>query len=263
MSIDYYEITMKYRKGLLEKGQMANFENPDRLTLDEMTALTEKIFSEVDKIDCSMGYPHHETGIRRPESISKQDQHELFMDFIDWYQIIKTPSNDILNYVLQKYPAEKFPKILCVGDGKNCHLGRKLAMKGYKVVSVDPVARKEFAGNFKGDVGAEGGRLRVIQGEFHKTSTDMINWADVIVGSKVPMCAEDLVQVNKPTVFNISNNPEIYNMRFKGVPIKSKRQLVRAISRCSGVQVKDGSKNEKEETSIFFVRDERERIQEV
>lgn len=255
MKIDYREIAMKYRNGLLEKGKLVNLENPDRLTQDQMIALTENIFREVDKIDMQMGYPHHDTGLRRPASISEAEQHRLFVDFIDWYQIIKTPSQDILDYVLEKYPADKFPKILCVGDGESCHLGRKLAMRGYKVISVDPVARREFSGS---GIGENGGSLKVLQKKFSKKSTDMIEWSDVIIGSKIPECVEDLVQINnRPTVFNISGNAEIYNMKFKGKPIKSSKQLIEELRKCDGVETRLGHENAIGENAIFFTGDGR------
>lgn len=252
----YKAMVMKYRQNLLNYGQRVNLENPDRLTMDEMIALTEKIFSEVDKIDMNMGYEHHDTGIRLPASISREKQKEVFMDFIDWYQVVETPSAQIYDYVLKNYPLQNYPNILCVGDGENCHLGRKLAMQGYKVLSIDPLARKEFSGNFSCSDKNRVGKLRVVQGEFHKDSVDMINWSNLIVGAKVPLCVEDLVQVNKPTVFNISANPEMYNMTFKGVPIKSEEQFVKEIAKCQGVNVKEGKMNGK--PSLLFVRDLRE-----
>ena len=49
------------------------------------------------------------------------------------------------NYIQENYPVEEYRQILCVGDGQCSHLGRKLADKGYNVVSVDPLARKEFS----------------------------------------------------------------------------------------------------------------------
>ena len=76
MSIDYEAIVMKYRQGLLEKGKEMNFKNPDRLSLEQLQAVTEKIFTEVDKIDVQMGYPHHDTGLRRPASVSESEQQE-------------------------------------------------------------------------------------------------------------------------------------------------------------------------------------------
>lgn len=257
MGINYTAIAMKYRQGLLERGKEVNFKNPDRLSLDQLQALTEKIFREVDSIDMQMGYPHHDTGLRRPASVTETEQQELFIDFIDWYQIIRTPSQDILEHVLANYPKDKYPRILCVGDGKPCHLGRKLAMKGYKVISVDPVARKEFAGKMQGE---DGGSLRILTKEFSRYSESMIDWASVIVGTKVPECAEDLVHIDsRPVVFNVSNNPEMYNMKFNGVPVTSGKQFVELIRKASGVEVIKGKDEEYDKESVFFVRDVRTR----
>ena len=80
------------------------------------------------------------------------------------------------------------------------------------------------------------GSLHVVQGKFFDTSGDMIDWADIIVGVKVPLCAEDLTKLDKPTIFSISTNPEIYNMRFKGVPIKSAEQLQNEIEKVPKVK---------------------------
>ena len=56
-----------------------------------------------------------------------------------------------------------------------------------------------------------GGMLRVVQGEFHETSEDMMDWANLIVGAKVPQCAEILTKT-KSQQFYISGNAEIYHM---------------------------------------------------
>ncbi len=77
----------------------------------------------------------------------------------------------------------------------------------------------------------EYGSLHVVNGKFFDTSEDMIEWADIIVGVKVPLCAEDLTKVAKPTIFSISNNPEIYNMRFNGNPITSAKLLENEIEK--------------------------------
>lgn len=256
MNNNYYErIAIKYRNNLALYGKQMAFDNPDRLPKDKLVAVTERIFSEINKIDMAMGYEYHETGVRLPATVSIEEQNELFVDFIDWYQVIETPSAQVLDYVLQNYPVQKYPRILCVGDGQHSHLGRKLAMNGYTAVSVDPVARKEFSSrNVIGNNGRVG-KFKAIQAGFYKDSEDMINWANVIVGAKVPICAEDLVQLNKPTVFNISGNPEMYNMSFNGISIKSEEQLRKEISKCKGVEVHERRMNDK--PSFLFVRDER------
>lgn len=250
------DIIMKYRDNLVNYGRRVCTENPDRLNDEQLKALTARIFSELNNIDMAMGYEYHDTGVTCPQSISKEEQKGLFVDFIDWYDVIPTLSNSVYQYVLKKYPAEKYPKVLCVGDGKKCHLGRKLAMKGYDVVSVDPVAQKQFTGKQNGK-----GKLYVVNAEFFDTSKDMIDWASVVVGTKVPLCAEDLVKIPKPTVFNISNNVEIYNMRFKGVPIKSSAQLQDEIKKCSGVKCLKhiGTRIEDEDECVIFVRDVKEK----
>lgn len=85
----------------------------------------------------------------------------------------------------------------------------------------------------------------------------MIEWANVIVGSKVPLCAEALIAQKKPAVFNISNNVEIYNMRFKGRQIHSSEELVESIKKYPGVRIEKGKGDEPAE--LLFVCNERER----
>lgn len=246
--------TMKYRENLIRYGKQVAFENPDNLTIEEIKALEERIFRELNEIDMSLGYPYHEIGMTVSGEISKEEQERIYSDFLDWYQVIPTLSGEVYQYVIQKYPTDKFSKVLCVGDGEKCHLGRKLAMKGYSVVSVDPVGEKSFSGK----IGNEGGKLHVVKGEFHNNSTDMIDWADVIVGSKIPQCAEELIESGKPAVFNISSNAEIYNMRFKGKLIQSSEQLTDEISKCQGVSLKR-IKRFSDEERILFVCEEREK----
>lgn len=249
--------TMAYRENLIRYGKQVAFENPDKLTIEQIKALEERIFKELNEIDMSLGYPYHDIGMTVSDEVSKEQQENLYRDFLDWYQVVPTLSGEIYQYVMQKYPTDKFSKVLCVGDGEKCHLGRKLAMKGYRVVSVDPVAEKRFSGK----IGNEGGKLHVVKGEFYRNSTDMIDWADVIVGSKIPQCAEELVESRKPAVFNISSNAEIYNMRFKGNLIQSSEQLVSEIAKCSGVSLKR-RKSLLNEERILFVCEGREKERE-
>lgn len=251
---------IRYREKLLECGKLFSFENPDNLSSDEILAVVDRVFNEINKIDMSCGFPYHDTGIRLPKSISKDRQEELFIDFIDWYQVIETPSGQVYQYVLKHYPRNKFPRILCVGDGEKCHLGRKLAMQGYDVVSVDPLADKKFSGRINNGVQkseTNQGKFHVIKGTFHKTSEDMINWANVIVGAKVPLCAEELIGLKKPAVFNISANANIYNMRFKGKKIEDSKDLSREIKKCEGVTVEKIQNGYKKEGSELYICDPR------
>lgn len=225
----------EYRSKLLTCGRSVIFENPDKLNEQQMMALEERIFRELNEIDMSLGYEYYDTGMRIPAGISKEQQDELYMDFLDWYQVLPTPSGKIYDYVVKNYSTDRYPRIICVGDGKNCHLGRKLAMKGYNVVSVDPQAQKRKS---YGKLGGLGGKLHIVKGQFLRESSDMIDWADLIVGSKIPQCAEELIGLSKPAVFNISNNAEIYKMRFKGKFIKSSEELTNQIAKCKGVSVK-------------------------
>lgn len=222
------KVTMEYRDNLIKYGKQVSIENSDNLTQEEIKALQERIFKELNQIDMSLGYPCHEIGITVPAGISKEEQKILFLDFIDWYQVIPTPSGQIYKYVTQEYPIDRYPKVLCIDDGEKCHLGRKLAMKGYNVVSVDPVAEKKFSGK----QATQGGKFHVVKGEFYRSSEDMIDWANLIVGSKIPQCAEELVESGKSAVFNINSNAEIYNMRFKGNLIQSSKQLASEIAKC-------------------------------
>lgn len=245
---------IKYRTKLIEYGKRASIENPDRLNNDELQALTVRIFDMLNQLDISLGYDDHDTGLRKPESVDKDRQEELFISFIDWYGIIPEGSTLMNNYVQKNYPPNKYKKVICVGDGEWCHLGRKLANRGYDVVVVDPFSKKEFemSADYKH------GKLHVVKGKFFDTSKDMIDWSDIIVGVKVPLCAEDLTKLDKPTIFSISNNPEIYNMRFKGVPIKSAEQLQNEIERISKVK-RVNFRDYLGHDSHIYVCDERQR----
>lgn len=139
------EMAKKYRDNLVKYGKKVTSENPDKLNNEEMSALLYIIFSRINEIDMAFGYEYHAVPVSLPKSITKDRQDELFLDFIDWYEIIETPSARIYKYVTENYDAKRYPRILCVGDGANCHLGRKLAMAGYNAVSVDPLARKVFS----------------------------------------------------------------------------------------------------------------------
>lgn len=250
------EELMKYRQGLIEHGRKIIFDNPDRLGRAELEALVERIFKELNKIDMSMGEEYYDTGMRGTHGVDEHRVDEIFMDFIDWYDIIETPSNVILDYVKANYPSETYKRILCVGDGKCCHLGRKLAAEGYNVVSVDPLARREFA---KQRDKGKSGQFYVVKGKFLRTSEDMIDWANLIVGAKVPECAQELIGLKKEAVFNISNNAEIYGMNFRGVPITSSRVLVNEIQKCKGVITKTIPGVSK--PNIIFVSKQREQTE--
>lgn len=250
-----FEELMKYREGLVINGKRLAIENPDKLKREELEALVEKIFKELNKIDMSLGYEYYDTGIKSRHVVSEDRVQELYIDFLDWYDIMKTPSNMLFDYIKENYSTEKYRRILCVGDGQCSHLGRKLADTGYNVVSVDPLARKEFT--IKKDE-RKTGKLHVIQGKFLRTSTDMIDWADLIVGAKVPQCAEELIELKKEAVFNISKNAEIHAMRFNGVPITSSKVLEDEISKCKGVTTKRFKLYNGEE-SLIFISKQREK----
>ena len=254
-----FEMLMEYRQKLIEFGKRVAFENPDRLSEDEIKALTERIFNALNQIDMKMGYPYHDTGITLPESITKVRQEELFVDFLDWYQVIETPSAQIYDYVTENYSTQKYPKILCVGDGENCHLGRKLTKAGYHVVSVDPFARKEFSTKKSNNLKTGEGTLHVVKGSFEKNSDDMIDWADVIVGSKIPLCAETIVEQGKPAVFNISNNAEIYHMKFKGKEIHSSQELIEEIKKCQNVRLEKGTNDALKAGNWIIICNERQK----
>lgn len=254
------EMVKKYRDNLVEYGKKVSIENPDKLNDEEMMALLDRIFSQINEIDMSLGYEYHAVPVSLPKSITKDRQEELFLDFIDWYQVIDTPSSKIYKYVTKNYDAKRYPKILCVGDGENCHLGRKLAMAGYNAVSVDPLARKVFSTKIGNGQIKNNGSLHVTTASFFDNSSNMIEWADVIVGSKVPLCAEALIAQKKPAIFSISNNVEIYNMKFKGQQINSSQELVEAIRKCPSVRIEREEDNRPGD--LLFVCNERQREEE-
>lgn len=258
---DELKMTLEFRKQLIEKGKQANFENPDKLDRNQLIALTEKLFSVINEIDIALGYPARPIGVTRPRSVSKKEQLELFHNFLDWYEIVPTHNQYIYQYVIKHYPISKYPQILCVGDGENCYLGRKLAMKGYKVISIDPLARREFSEQGMSEDGE--GMLCVVKDKFSLSSKGLIDWANLVVGAKVPECVPDLVNLPKPTAFSISANPEIYNMSFKEIRITSAQQFKSLIERCSGIRVftpEPAFDGHEMHSCEIFIHDGRQRI---
>lgn len=226
------QAVLEYRNKLITYGKLVSYENPDNLAPEELQALVSMIFEELKQLDSALHHAPYDHGIKTPETVGKLRQHELYMDFLDWYQVISTPSNVILEYVKKQFPQSKFPKVLCVGDGEHCHLGRKLALAGYDVIVVDPVSKKEFSSTRNGCIGM----VNVINSEFNSSSKGMTDWADVVVGAKVPQCAESLIKIDKPTVFNISTNAQVHNMSFEGKKITSSKQLEKEIEKYSRVK---------------------------
>lgn len=253
------EFIENYQRKLIQYGKKVISENPDKLSIIEIDNLSYEIMNRINDIDSNFGYETHEIE-KPPILISKERRMSLFIDFLDWYDIVETPSYDVYKYVLDNYLPNRCTRILCVGDGENSHLGRKLAMKGYQVVCIDPVARKEFSSNRNKNNQERkvNGNLHVVQGEFFDISTDMINWADLIVGSKIPCCAESLIGLNKPAVFNISENAEVHNMRFKGKKINSSKQLKLEIMKCKGVKVERRIEEHTNRERLLFICNERE-----
>lgn len=221
----------RFRTEVIEKGREVLYTNPDRLSDDEFQALIYTIFEKINELDMSSGCEYHDTGVKCPEGISRARCEQLFVDFLDWYRIIETPSNIVYDEVTKNFPASKYKRILCVGDGMCSHLGRKLAEAGYEVVSVDPDARKEFSGKAKNGKG----KLHVTKAQFFRNSEDMQDWADLICGSKITEFVEEVVRAKKPAVFTISDNAEIYQMRFKGRPIYSSSDLDEELRKIKGV----------------------------
>lgn len=222
---------VRFRTEVIEKGREVLYTNPDRLSDDEFQALIYTIFEKINELDMSSGCEYHDTGVKCPEGISRARCEQLFVDFLDWYRIIETPSNIVYDEVTKNFPVSKYKRVLCVGDGMCSHLGRKLAEAGYEVVSVDPDARKEFSGKAKNGKG----KLHVTKAQFFRNSEDMQDWADLICGSKITEFVEEVVGAKKPAVFTISDNAEIYQMRFKGRPIYSSSDLDEELRKIKGV----------------------------
>lgn len=255
-----WDMMTKIREGLMQNGKRVGYENPDRLSEPELRALTDRIFIKLNELNGFLGYQTGNMGNMGTYGVRPDRIDELWVDFMDWYEIAPTSSVILLDYIKRNYPVEKFRNILCVGDGKCSHVGRKLAALGYNAVSVDPLARREFAIKKQSN---KPGRLHVVQGQFLRTSTNMIEWADLIVGAKVPQCAEELIGLKKETVFNISDNAEIHNISFRGVPITSSQVLVDEIRKCPGVITKRCNKyqglTETDPGILLFISKECER----
>ena len=244
------EMLWKIRNGILKYGKTVGFENPDNLPLNELVALSIKILKEVEKIDRKFGYPPH--SIDTPsiaKTVSSSRLEELYVDFLDWYDIVPGLGKSVYDHVLENYPKEKCANILCVGDGIKSHLGRKLAMKGYNVISVDPEADTHLPSDE--ETLKSGGMFIASKDFFTHNSRQAIDWADLIVGSKIPTIVEEILQVDsKPAVFTISKNPEMYHMTFKGIPIKSADQFKNLIKKSKGIQSKEYIYDEDYEHSI-------------
>ena len=233
------EMLWKIREGLLQYGKIVGFENPDNLPLNELTALSIKILKEVEKIDRKFGYPpHHIDTPDIAKTVSSSRLEELYVDFLDWYDIVPGLGKAVYDHVLENYPKDKYKNILCVGDGMKSHLGRKLAMNGYNVISVDPEADTALPPDE--ETLKSGGMFIASKDFFTHNSHQAIDWANLIVGSKIPTIVEEIIQVySKPAVFTISGNPEMYHMTFKGIPIKSANQFKNLIKKSKGIQSKE------------------------
>ena len=233
------EMLWKIREGLLQYGKIVGFENPDNLPLNELTALSIKILKEVEKIDRKFGYPpHHIDTPDIAKTVSSSRLEELYVDFLDWYDIVPGLGKAVYYHVLENYPKDKYKNILCVGDGVKSHLGRKLAMEGYNVISVDPEADTTLP--LDEETLKSGGMFIAAKDYFSHNSHKAIEWADLIVGSKIPTVAEEILKVeSKPAVFTISKNPEMYHMTFNGIPIKSAKQLTNLIIQSKGVTTEE------------------------
>ena len=184
----------------------------------------------------------------------------LNLDFVDWCELVKTFNVYMRDFILREYPlSDGYKKVLCVGDGEKCHLGRKLAMQGYRVVSVDPMAQKNFSCSNIRAVNNNGkGSIFVVKRPFTEDSIDMINWADIIVGSKVPMLAETLLKMPKPVIFNVSANSEIHNISFGGKKVESGENLQQWISNSKGVhtfEMDSESRWKLGYSTLIFVKD--------
>ena len=244
------EMLWKIREGLLKYGKIVGFENPDNLPLNELTALSIKILKEVENIDRKFGYPpHHIDTPPIARTVGSSRLEELYVDFLDWYDIVPSLGKSVYDHVLENYPKEKYNNILCVGDGIKSHLGRKLAMRGYSVISVDPEADTSLPPDE--EILKSGGMFLVSKDFFTHNSHQAIDWADLIVGSKIPTIVEEILQVDsKPAVFTISGNPQMYHMTFKGIPIKSANQFKKLIKQSKGVNDKEYVYDEDYEHSV-------------
>jgi len=253
---------VKYREKLIQYGKVIAEENPDHLNADELQALVYRIFDELKKLNVRLGHSYHDVGMSMPESVTKERAEELFINFIDNYNIIYTPTNRIYNYIVENYSLERYPKILCVESSENLHLGRKLEKKGYNVVSVNPEVSKIFPEKIQNVVQQNASAYEKfhIAKEGNNKSEDIIEWANLVVGNKATKCAENLISIGKPAVFNISKNAEIYNIKFKGVPITSSKVLAYELSKCSGVSVKRDNMEGLNEEDLIFVCNGRERV---
>lgn len=251
---DYYiNEAIRYREDLIKYGKEFAITNPDNLSDDELMAVSTKIFEQLNNIDMGFGHSYHETNTKLPDSISDARAYQLFIDFIDWYEIFSTPSRAVLDYVLSEYPKSEFSNILCVGDGEKSHLGRKLAMKGYNVISVDPAADTTLPLDSK--IKSSGGKFTARDSFFSHKSSEYIEWADLIVGSKIPTLVEEILKIpNKPAVFAISKNAEMYRMAFRGIPITSSKQFTNLISKQPNIKTKSYKyeRRDDEEPIIVF-----------
>lgn len=254
---------VRYREKLIQYGKVVAEENPDHLSADEIQALVYRIFDELKKLNVKLGYSYHDFGVNMPETVTEERVEELFVNFIDNYNIIHTPTNRIYNYIVENYSLERYPKILCVENSENLHLGRKLEKKGYNVVSVNPEVSKIFPQKVKDGVQTSVTpyeKFGIVNEENKNNSEEIIQWANLVVGNKATKCAENLISIGKPAVFNISKNAEIYNMKFKGVPVTSSKVLAHELSKCSGVSVKRDNNEVLDEEDLIFICNGRERV---
>lgn len=161
---------------------------------------------------------------------------DFFDDFIDWYEIEKTYNTELRNKICELYPVKDYPRILCVGDGINCHLSRKLAKEGYKVVCVDPKSNNKFSCPKVKEKDNTVGSILVINDFFSSNSKKLIDETDLIVCSKGPMIVPDILKSGKRAMFTVSENAEIYDIVLDGIRITSGAQLERLIENNYNVQ---------------------------
>ena len=217
--------------------------NPDKLSSKELELL---MLSLVYTLGETLGKSQIERIIGQEEatrlreeysSLSPQDRLHaeiLESDFVDYYQIFPTPSQAVYEKVIKYFPREQFKRVLCVGDGRRCHLGRKLASDGYEVVCMDPLSSRVVGESFDHN---NGGKLKIVS-DYFNSRCQLLPYVDVVVGSKIPDIAADVVNSGKPYVFTTSLNPGV-NSRIviHGVTVTSYQQMDALLRGAPGIRV--------------------------
>lgn len=172
---------------------------------------------------------------------------DLLMEFFVYANIIKSLEDDFLKYVMECYPAEKFPKVLEEATGKVCSLGQKLKQNGYKVTAMDPDLR----------ISSKDPRVKEIKLLKRKFTPDFsVLPYDIVIGYNACPAAGTLLRINKiPTIFTICDAPETDGKLDIGIDIKSKDEFISELEKRNGCVKQVGQLTIVDNSRVLEIKD--------